>query len=235
MRSGLSPVCPTTAPLTISGYARVQLDRHARAAAARGQFRIQWQPLVNCRTDALSEFEAAWWPEPHRFTVTVSAGWCDGQDLSFEIENVLRATKLNPARPELESIEPIPFGSTGLARPELAYLKAPGVDLSLGNFGTSFFSPGTIALDKTRLDRRFIETSGTGRPAKVTAHSRRQRITGVRMQVCAEGVELRSHLGMQQTCQCAEVGAYLIGRPAALNSDTLLTYARLGDHDMVTV
>lgn len=179
--------------------------------------------------------EAARWPEPLRFAVNVSAGWFDGRDLSVQVENALRTTKLDPARMELEVTERIFFDSAGFALSELAYLKALGVRLSLDDFGTGFSSLGTlrtIAFDKIKLDRTFIQTLGTCRRTEVIVRSLLQLSTGLGMQVCAEGVELESQLGILQAYQCDEVQGYLIGRPAAINPDTFLTYARLRDRDI---
>lgn len=179
--------------------------------------------------------EAAQWPEPLRFAVNVSAGWFNGQDLSCQVENALRATKLDPARLELEITERIFFDSAGFALSELAYLKALGVNLALDDFGTGFSSFGalrSIAFDKIKLDRSFIETLGTCRRTEIIVRSLLQLSTGLGMQVCAEGVELESQLGILQAYRCDEVQGYLIGRPAAINSDTFLTYARLGDRNI---
>ena len=179
--------------------------------------------------------EAAQWPEPLRFAVNVSAGWFDGQDLSTEVETALRITKLDPARLALEVTERIFFDRAGYALSELAYLRALGVNLSLDDFGTGFSSLGSlrsIAFDKIKLDRSFIEPLGTCRRTEVIVRSLLQLSTGLGMQVCAEGVELESQLGILQAYRCDEVQGFLIGRPAAINSDTFLTYARLGDRDM---
>ena len=248
-----------------------------RTAVARGQFHIQWQPIVNCQIGTLYGFEAllrwerpgygpvspaifvpiaedlglhqqldAWvlhracaeaarWPEPVRFAVNISAGWFTGQGLSVQVEIVLRAMKLDPARLELEVTERIFFDTAGFAGSELAYLRALGVRLSLDDFGTGFSSLGTlrtIAFDKIKLDRTFIEALGTCRRTEVIVRSLLQLSTGLGMQVCAEGVELESQLGILQAYRCDEVQGYLIGRPAAINSNTFLTYARLGDRDM---
>ncbi len=179
--------------------------------------------------------EAARWPAPLHFAVNVSAGWFDGTDLSTTVQRALEAAKLDPARLELEVTERIFFDSAGSARSELAYLRALGVSLSLDDFGTGFSSLGylrTIAFDKIKLDRTFIETLGTCRRTEVIVRSLLQLSSGLGMQVCAEGVEQESQLGILQAYRCDEVQGFLIGHPASIGADTFLTYARLPESDM---
>ncbi len=180
--------------------------------------------------------EAARWPAPYRFAVNVSAAWFDGNGLSAMVEGALRAAKIDPSRLELEVTERIFFdAAAGTAVSELAYLKALGVNLSLDDFGTGFSSLGylrTIAFDKIKLDRSFIETLGSCRRTEVIVRSLLQLSTGLGMQVCAEGVELEDQLGILQAYRCDEVQGYLIGRPGRITSDTILTYSRLGESGM---
>ena len=180
--------------------------------------------------------EAARWPAPYHLAVNVSAAWFDGTSLSTTVRNALLATKLDPSRLELEVTERIFFDAAGgSAKAELAYLKALGVNLSLDDFGTGFSSLGylrTIAFDKIKLDRSFIQTLGSCRRTEVIVRSLLQLSTGLGMQVCAEGVEVEDQLGILQAYRCDEVQGYLIGHPGHITSETIQTYSRLGENGM---
>ena len=179
--------------------------------------------------------EAADWPTPLRLAVNISAGWMQSNELSRTVEACLRATKLDPARLELEMTERVFIDTAGFVQAELAYLRAMGVSIALDDFGTGFSSLSylrTIAFDKLKLDRAFVEALGTCRRTEVIVRSMVQLSNSLGMMVCAEGVERESQLGILQAYECNEVQGYLIGRPGSINSDTFMTYGRLEKSDM---
>ena len=179
--------------------------------------------------------EAARWPEPLRLAVNVSAGWFQTEQLSVTVADCLRVTQLDPARLELEVTERVFIDHFGHAPAELNYLKALGVGLSLDDFGTGFSSLSYlrhIAFDKIKLDRTFVEQLGSCRRTEVIVRTMLQLSNGLGMQVCAEGVEQEVQLGILQAYRCNEVQGFLIGRPASINSETFMTYNRLGETGM---
>lgn len=174
--------------------------------------------------------EALRWPHPYRAAVNVSAYWFRGEDLSHMVETALRESGLDPSRLEIEVTERVFIDNAGNAQRELAQLKALGVGLSLDDFGTGYSSLSylrTIAFDKLKLDRLFIEDLGTCRRTEVITRAVLHMAAGLGMTVCAEGIAHQAQLEILQAYNCDEVQGYLIGRPGPLTPERFALYTRL--------
>ncbi len=174
--------------------------------------------------------EAAHWPPAIRVAVNVSALWFHGEDLSRAVEAVLLETGLDPGRLELEVTERVFIGNDAAAKKEFAQLRALGVGVSLDDFGTGFSSLSylrTIAFDRLKLDRLFIDGLSTCRRTEIITRAVLQLGAGLGMQVCAEGVAHQAQLEILQAYQCDEVQGYLIARPGPMTPEQMAIHQRL--------
>ena len=174
--------------------------------------------------------EAAHWPPAIGVAVNVSALWFHGEGLSRAVEAVLLETGLDPGRLELEVTERVFIGNDAAAKKEFAQLRALGVGVSLDDFGTGFSSLSylqTIAFDRLKLDRLFIDGLSTCRRTEIITRAVLQLGAGLGMQVCAEGVAHQAQLEILQAYQCDEVQGYLIARPGPMTPERMAIQQRL--------
>ena len=127
-------------------------------------------------------------------------------------------------------VERVFIGNDAAAKKEFAQLRALGVGVSLDDFGTGFSSLSylqTIAFDRLKLDRLFIDGLSTCRRTEIITRAVLQLGAGLGMQVCAEGVAHQAQLEILQAYQCDEVQGYLIARPGPMTPERMAIQQRL--------
>ena len=168
-----------------------------------------WVLAAACR-------EAQSWERALGVSVNISPVWISHNRLPTLVRRVLEETGLDPARLQIELSERVPFGSDGMARRELANVRAMGVRLALDDFGNGYSCLGllgTYPFDQVKLDRQFVAALGRDRRAEAITRSVLQMVQSLGMTSCAEGVETEEQLAFLDAHGCEEIQGYLIGRP----------------------
>ena len=168
-----------------------------------------WVLAAACR-------EAQSWERALGVSVNISPIWISHNRLPTLVRRVLEETGLDPARLQIELSERVPFGSDGMARRELANVRAMGVRLALDDFGNGYSCLGllgTYPFDQVKLDRQFVAALGRDRRAEAITRSVLQMVQSLGMTSCAEGVETEEQLAFLDAHGCEEIQGYLIGRP----------------------
>lgn len=164
--------------------------------------------------------DAAGWQSAHKVAVNLSPIQFAHADIKGLVEDVLRATKLDPKRLELEITDSSIIVDKERAMAALTSLKTLGVSIAIDDFGTGYSSLDTLRsfpFDKIKLDRSFMtdldSTSGSRamiRAALAMGH-------GLNIPILAEGVETSDQLEILRVEGCHEVQGYLLGRPGPMN------------------
>ncbi|MFN4237785.1 MAG: EAL domain-containing protein [Vogesella sp.] len=151
-----------------------------------------------------------------RLAVNLSARQFEQQTLLTEVNDVLAATGLQPARLELEITESMLMQNPQEAVLLLGELKALGVKLSIDDFGTGYSSLSTLKrfpLDYLKVDRSFIE----GLPADEDSAAITEAIIAMARKlhftVIAEGVETAAQGAFLRHAGCAILQGYFFSRP----------------------
>ena len=193
------------------GYGDILPDLFIPLAEATGLIEQidSWVMTTACR-------EAQSWERALGVSVNISPVWISHNRLVVLVQRVLEETGLDPARLQIELSERVPFGSDGVARRELARVRAMGVRLALDDFGTGYSCLGmlsTYPFDQVKLDRQFVAALGRDRRAEAITRSVLQMVQSLGMTSCAEGVETEEQLAFLDAHGCEEIQGYLIGRP----------------------
>ena len=103
--------------------------------------------------------EAACWPGQTRVAVNISPVQFERSDIVEIVASVLRDTRLEPSRLELEITEGVVMRDTGDALKIMRRLQGLGVRLALDDFGTGYSSLSylrSFPFDKVKVDGSFL-------------------------------------------------------------------------------
>ncbi|WP_428909729.1 EAL domain-containing protein [Niallia sp. Krafla_26] len=131
------------------------------------------------------------------------------------IEKVLLETNLAPEYLEIEITESM-LMDTEQGLKILRSLKDLGVQLSLDDFGTGYSSLNYLKdypLDKLKIDQSFIKNCTTDDHYATIVKTIIAMAHELKLQVVAEGVELKEHLVFLQRNACNEAQGYLFSKP----------------------
>jgi len=156
---------------------------------------------------------------PHmQVSVNLSVRQFQQRDLLGMIDNVLRETKLDPARLELEITESVAMQNVDLTRTVLQELRARGVRIAIDDFGagqSSLLYLRQFPINTIKIDRVFVHeiTSKKSDAAIVGAVIRLAHDLG--LTVTAEGVETEAQRDFLVARDCDFLQGYLFNRPMA--------------------
>lgn len=123
---------------------------------------------------------------------------------------------LTPSDVEMEITESSLVDSDGRARAVLERLQRMGIAIGLDDFGTGFSSLHrirTLPIRTIKLDRSFVNELRTSKEAGVLVTSIIILAHNLKMQVVAEGVELKDQLVFLKTAGCDVAQGYFLSRP----------------------
>jgi EAL domain-containing protein (putative c-di-GMP-specific phosphodiesterase class I) len=127
---------------------------------------------------------------------------------------------------QIEITESCLVEPAGIAARVLAQLQHMGVRIALDDFGTGFSSLSQIRnlpINTIKLDKSFVNELRTSTEAGVLVTSIITLAHNLRMQVVAEGVELKDQLVYLKTAGCDVAQGYFLSRPvAAAQAEALL-------------
>jgi diguanylate cyclase (GGDEF)-like protein len=175
--------------------------------------------------------EAAGWQPELRIAVNLSPVQFVHGDLASEVADIVRETRLDPARLDLEITEGLLIKDAERALAILARLKALGVKISMDDFGTGYSSLSYFRMfpfDKVKIDQSFIRDMIDNPQARAIVRSVIGLGQGLGMPVVAEGVENDAQLNALIAEGCDQAQGYLISRPGPIENFERVIIDRAG-------
>ena len=271
---GRGVVRPFRPEMARRAAARHALEQDLRAAVARGQLVLFYQPQANLATRSLVGFEALlrwrhperglvppaefiplaeetrlimqigeWalrtacqdaqgWPEQLPVAVNVSpVQLAEPGRLCRAVESALSASRLDPARLELEITESALVRDPDGALETLRALRGMGVSIAMDDFGTGYSSLSQLRsfpFDKLKIDRSFVRDLGGSAEAVAVVRAIAALGTSLGMRTTAEGVETGEQAERVLAEGCTDMQGYLLSRPLPAE-DVAAMIARLKD------
>ena len=164
--------------------------------------------------------QAAEWASPWKIAVNLSPLQFAQPNLPKMVDDLLRETKLDPARLELELTESAILSDKQRSLETFQRIKALGVSIALDDFGTGYSSLETLRafpFDKIKLDRLFMNEIETSESAKAILRAVVALGRSLGIPVLAEGIETEGQLSMLKRKGCTEGQGFYLGRPAPMH------------------
>ena len=154
--------------------------------------------------------------ELQKISVNLSGRQLKDEGLPKLISGILQETGMPPAKLCIELTETslILDPDTALAR--LTRIKELGVTLSLDDFGTGYSSLSYLKrfpIDTLKIDQAFIRDVKVDHEDAALVKAIISMAHGLKMDVIAEGVEIKEQLGFLSDNQCDSYQGYLFSRP----------------------
>lgn len=163
--------------------------------------------------------EAARWEAPLAIAVNVSVVQLHSGRLPGLVEDVLRASALQPSRLELEITESTLVKDVGRALEVLGKLKALGVRIAMDDFGTGYSSLTTLRafpFDKIKVDRSFVRSVNANEEVAVILRAVCDLAQVLRLPVLAEGVETEGEMHFLRQLACDAIQGHFVAQPAPI-------------------
>src|ERR1700722_5978504 len=160
--------------------------------------------------------EAASWSMPLQIAVNLSPAQFMHGDVVGLVHSILLETGLAPGRLELEITEGVLIEDFDRGLALLRRLKALGVRISMGDFGSGYSSLSYLQafpFDKIKIDRAFVMNLGRNPQSAAIVRAVIGLGHGLEMSIVAEGVETQEQLGFLAEVGCDAVQGYFIGKP----------------------
>jgi diguanylate cyclase (GGDEF)-like protein/PAS domain S-box-containing protein len=151
-----------------------------------------------------------------RLSVNLSPVQFRHGDLVGLVASVLRESRLDPERLELEVTEGVLLGDTLNALTTLASLRGLGVRIAMDDFGTGYSSLGYLqrfTFDTIKIDRSFVGAIDQRSEAEAIVRAVVGLGQSLGIRICAEGVETAGQFAFLENEGCDEVQGYLFSRP----------------------
>jgi diguanylate cyclase len=135
------------------------------------------------------------------------------------VEQILRETRFEPGRLELELTESVLLGNVDTAEIAMMRLKALGVRLALDDFGTGYSSLlylRRFPFDKLKIDRSFVLSIEKAADAAAIVHAIVSLGRGLGMNVTAEGVETADQQLFLRAAGVHSMQGFRFGRPVTV-------------------
>jgi diguanylate cyclase (GGDEF)-like protein len=132
------------------------------------------------------------------------------------VERILKETKFEASRLELELTESTLLGNLDSAEQSMRRLKAIGVRIALDDFGTGYSSLlylRRFPFDKLKIDSSFVHSIETAPDAAAIVHAIVSLGRGLGMKVTAEGVENAEQHLFLRAAGVHSMQGYRFGRP----------------------
>ena len=167
-----------------------------------------WTLREACRT-------VAGLPKHIGMAINLSVQQFNSGNLVSEVTKIIKDTRIDPGRIELEVTEGIMIGDTDPVFKQLSELQALGIKIALDDFGTGYSSLNYLwrfNFDKLKVDQAFIRASDHN----PKAHALLSKIIEVGrlldMKVTAEGIETEAHAIRVADLGCDYSQGYLFGK-----------------------
>jgi diguanylate cyclase (GGDEF)-like protein/PAS domain S-box-containing protein len=156
--------------------------------------------------------------------INVSPGHLRRDDLLEELDAVLRVTRLSAKSIHFEITEDALLADSNDTAARIEALRERGVTICVDDFGTGFSSLSYLQrfpVDILKIDRSFVEGSGSDHGSSAIARAIRGLATGLGIRVVAEGVETAEQAQFVRDLGCDFAQGFGLCRPSEPDSDTL--------------
>ncbi len=163
-------------------------------------------------------------PDDLAVWINVSPGHLRREDLLEELDAILRVTRLSTSSLHFEITEDALLADSAETAERIATLRRMGITICVDDFGTGFSSLSYLQrfpVDILKIDRSFVEGSGTDHGSGAIARAIRGLATGLGIRVVAEGVETLDQARFVRDLGCDFAQGFGLCRPAAPDSNTL--------------
>lgn len=165
--------------------------------------------------------------------VNLSARQFRQQILAELVAGILKETRLNPERLELEITESAVLNDATNTIAQLKTLSERGVKVSLDDFGTGYSSLNylkTLPVNSVKIDRTFVKDLPTNADDVAIARAIIVMAHRLKLSVVAEGVETNEQLALLRRLRCDIVQGFLISRPLLAQQAGELLPTQFTDH-----
>jgi diguanylate cyclase (GGDEF)-like protein len=172
--------------------------------------------------------DAAGWYQPVTVAVNFSPVQFLRPGLAKRVAAVLKETRLDPHRLEIEVTENVLLSQPDQALKIFRELKGLGVRISLDDFGTGYSSLSyfrEFPFDKVKIDRSFVADLD-GFSSKEIVRSVLELSRSLGIGVVAEGVETTVQLNTLRELGCELVQGYLVSRPQPVDKFEAVLFHR---------
>lgn len=153
-------------------------------------------------------------------SVNVSAGQFHDPEFIPELASILRETKLNPERLQLEITESI-LSDTSAAKRWIAGCKKLGVRIALDDFGTGYSSLSYLHefdIDTLKIDQSFVRRILEDKRSEKIIITIIQLSQALGLEIVAEGIETQPMFDRLAALGCHYGQGYLIARPSPIDA-----------------
>jgi EAL domain-containing protein (putative c-di-GMP-specific phosphodiesterase class I) len=166
-----------------------------------------------------------------RMAVNVSARQFSQTDFPARVASILRDTRLDPHRLEIEITESVVMADEAWTARALAQLKQLGISIAIDDFGMGHSSFGRLRhfdVDRLKIDRSFMTSINESSDDRAIAAAIIQMSRALNISVTAEGVESLPQLLFLQEHDCHDAQGYLLSKPLSA-SDAHRLLRRVAD------
>ena len=158
---------------------------------------------------------------PIKLAVNVSAQQIANQAFADEVEDIIRASEIDPSLLELEVTESALMADFEEIKDMLTALKRLGLSLALDDFGTGYSSLSYLRrfpLQVLKIDKSFVQDMDTDSQAFDIVNAIVRLALSLNLALVAEGIETEQHLTALKELGCFTGQGYLMCRPLAENA-----------------
>ncbi|MEM8918186.1 MAG: EAL domain-containing protein [Pseudomonadota bacterium] len=155
------------------------------------------------------------WPDHLSVAVNLSPSQMRSPNLIPAIVNALAATRVDPARLELEITESVLMNDSQNNVDLLHKIRSLGVRIALDDFGTGYSSLNylrSFPFDKIKIDRCFVEDVDSREDCRAIIRAVTGLASSLGMVTTAEGVERDGQLDQLKLDGCIQVQGYLFDK-----------------------
>ncbi|MGD9932916.1 MAG: putative bifunctional diguanylate cyclase/phosphodiesterase [Dehalococcoidia bacterium] len=150
--------------------------------------------------------------------VNLSAAEFLGPDLLSTVRSALRESALRPESLRIELTETILVENLGVAARVIASLRALGVEVAIDDFGTGYASLKylqSLPINVLKIDKSFVDGLGKDERSNAIVLSMLELGRKLRLEVVAEGIEVRDQALTLRRAGCTRGQGYLFAKPLA--------------------
>ncbi|APG85583.1 diguanylate cyclase/phosphodiesterase (GGDEF & EAL domains) with PAS/PAC sensor(s) [Sinorhizobium americanum CCGM7] len=160
--------------------------------------------------------QAAQWPEHVSIAINLSPVQFKHRNLVKAVADALSASRLTPARLQLEITESVLLDESEHNLQLLQELRSLGVKIAMDDFGTGYSSLGylrTFPFDKIKVDQAFVRDLPHGRESLAIVKAVAGLGHSLGMTTTIEGIETEDQLAIVNAEGFHEVQGYIFSRP----------------------
>lgn len=142
-------------------------------------------------------------------------------DIVEQVRDTLKRNNLDARRLKLEITESVAMANPELAADRIRHLKEVGVRVCIDDFGTGYSSLShlqSLPIDTLKVDKSFVGKMDKNPKKRKLVRSVVGLAHNLRLNVVAEGIEMREQWSMLKALDCEGGQGFLFSRPVALQN-----------------